>query len=115
MPDAIELFDQGVTHLKARELDLAIEFFSEAIALDPGLAAARHGRGVSHALEGDLAQGIADCTEAIRLDRGNPLFYRARGRIFQEAGQKSQAESDLVVDDRLHEVRRPAKRDASPE
>ena len=96
MPDAIEIFNQGVVQFQENELSLALEAFTKAVALDPGLAVAYNGRAVVHALVGDMDRGIVDCTEAIRLDPEEPDFYRTRGLIYREIGDGPNAEVDLA-------------------
>jgi Flp pilus assembly protein TadD len=95
MPDAVEIFNQGVTHFQQNELELALEAFTKAIEFDPGLAVAHNGRAVVFALLGDLGRAVADSGEAIRLDPRVPDFYRTRGLIYQEIGDESNAELDL--------------------
>ncbi len=101
MPDPIEIFNQGIAHLRDHELELALEAFTTAIQLDLGLAAAYNGRAVVHALTGDWDRGVADCNEAIRLDPGEPKFYRTRGLIYREIGKKARAEADLAKAEEL--------------
>ena len=95
MYDAVEIFNQGVTHFRQNELELALEAFTQAIESDPGLAVAHNGRAVIFALLGDFDRAVADSTEAIRLDPRVAHFYRTRGLIYEEIGDKSNAALDL--------------------
>ncbi len=106
MPDAIEIFNQGVTHFRQNELELALEAFTQAIEFDPGLAVVHNGRAVVFALLGDLDRAVAASSEAIRLDPRVPDFYRTRGLIYQEIGDESKAESDLQKAEQLGYRRR---------
>ena len=101
MHDAIEVFNQGIDHLRNSEFEHAVEAFTEAIELDSELAIAYNGRGAVHALIGDTDQGIADCNEAIRLAPEEARFYRTRGLIYRDAGEEARAEADLAKSEEL--------------
>jgi len=101
MQDAFEAFNQGIDHLRNGEFEHAVEAFTEAIELEPELAAAYNGRGGVYALIGDTDKAIADCNEAIRLAPEEAKFYRTRGLIYRDAGEEGRAEADLVKSEDL--------------
>lgn len=81
--------DRGQQALSNKDLDRAIEEFSEAIRLDPNNAAARAFRGGSYVAKGEYDKAIGDLNEAQRLrpdivaDPRCSDFYRLRGQAFQ--------------------------------
>jgi tetratricopeptide (TPR) repeat protein len=95
MGSAIEAFDQGVQHVQNDELQLAVEAFSQAIAQNPELAIAYHGRGIARAIWGDLDQALNDCDLAIHLNPKAAKFYHARALVFRELGDEARAQADL--------------------
>jgi tetratricopeptide (TPR) repeat protein len=101
MESAIEAFDQGVLHVQNDEPQLAIEAFSEAIAQEPRLAIAYHGRGIARAIRGDLDQALNDCDSAIRLNPKAAKFYHARALVFRDLGDETKAQADLRTYEQL--------------
>lgn len=59
---------EGVAFLKATDFDNAIAAFDRAIALNPNLAPAYHGRGLAWEQKGETAKAESDFREAIRLN-----------------------------------------------
>lgn len=101
MPDAIEVFNEGVTRFQANDLGLALEAFDRALQLDSALAVAYNGRAIVYALNGDMDRAIADSTEALRLAPSEAKFYRTRGLIYRELGDVESADSDLTKAEQL--------------
>ena len=64
---AVEHYDRGVNYQEQGQLDLAIEEYTQAIALDPQLAEAYYNRGIAYGNKGDLDRAIADYGQAIAL------------------------------------------------
>jgi len=95
MQSAIQAYHQAVEYVRRDELQEAIDAFSEAIRRNPKLAVAHHGRGVTHAIRGDLVRAIKDCDRAIRLKPTVPKFYRARELIYRQIGDEAMARADL--------------------
>ncbi|MHC4251331.1 MAG: tetratricopeptide repeat protein, partial [Planctomycetota bacterium] len=92
------VFSPARTHLRrGNELlekcqdERAIEEYTKAIALDPGLADAYNGRGIAHNVRGEFEQAIEDFSRAIELDGGFAEAYRNRGRA--QHGQLKHAEA----------------------
>ncbi len=96
MVDSVEIYNQGVDHMKRNEYELAIEAFTQALELDPELAHAHNARAAARTLRGDVDEGLADSHEAIRLDPKEPKFYHTRGLVYREIGDKAKAEDDFA-------------------
>lgn len=101
MLDAVELFNEGVTHFQANDLLLAKEAFDRALQLDPTLAVAYNGRAIVHALNGEMGPAIEDSNEALRCDPREAKFYRTRGLIYREIGDTESAKTDLEKAEQL--------------
>jgi tetratricopeptide (TPR) repeat protein len=114
--------DRGIMFAGRREWDLAIEDFSEALTLNPDLAAAWMLRGralfasvsritnihenfsgvgslstggkVSDAKKAVYDKAIADFSQAIRLDPDNKNAWRERGRGYADKGDYDKAIAD---------------------
>lgn len=74
------------------DLDQAIESYSQAVALQPGLVWAYNNRGVAYRHHGRLDQAVADLTQAIALMPDNATPYNNRGAAYLQRG----GPSDLV-------------------
>lgn len=96
MHEATDIYNQGVGHLEADRFDDAIAAFSEAILLEPGLALAYNGRGVTLAVSGSPEAAIADFCEAIRLEPTEPRFFRARAIVYAELGEDEKSQADYA-------------------
>jgi tetratricopeptide (TPR) repeat protein len=88
---------QNEAHALAREgrLGEAIVRYTDAIAIDPGIALIYHGRGVAYRDTGDYAAALADFTRAIELDPDRAVTYLERGKTYFTAGDFAPAEADL--------------------
>lgn len=92
---AVNYFNRGVDYQEQGQLDLAIEEYTEAIAVNPDFADAYFNRGVAYFEKGDFDQAIADYSKAIE---SNPQFadaYANRGVAYAVTGQYDQALVDL--------------------
>ena len=76
---AESMFQHGNTLMLLRQLDMAIEAYSEAIYLNLRHADAYHNRGVAHASKGDFDNAIKDHNTAIKLNPCQAGFYNSRG------------------------------------
>ncbi|NIS79510.1 MAG: tetratricopeptide repeat protein [Anaerolineales bacterium] len=93
--DAVNHFNRGVDYQEQGQLDLAIEAYTEAIAINPDFADAYLNRGVAYSEKGDFDQAIVDYNKAIEI---NPQFadaYSNRGVAYAVTGQYDQALVDL--------------------
>ena len=93
-PGAEEAIERGLSHAEKGDHDQAIADYTEAIRLDPKIAAAYYNRAISYAEKGDHDQAIADCTEAIRLNQTQPVYYVRRARAYRALGDEAKAASD---------------------
>ena len=66
-----------------KDYDKAIDDYTEAIRLDPGIAPAYNNRGAAWGAKKDFDKVIADCNEAIRLDPGFAFAYDNRGNAWR--------------------------------
>jgi tetratricopeptide (TPR) repeat protein len=80
--------------MQTAELDLAIEEYTETIALDSQDAKAYNDRGVAYYYKGDLEQAIADYDQAIAIDPQLALAYRNRAAAYAMTGQYDRALAD---------------------
>jgi tetratricopeptide (TPR) repeat protein len=117
--------DRGITFASRDEYALAIADFTEAIRLDPDMAAAwllrgraqvasaalvtgvgenfssigttiTKGAAVSETKEAAYDRAIADITEAIRLDPGNARAYQERAGAYHQKGDYDRAIADFT-------------------
>ena len=76
-------------------LELAIEEFSKAIALNPQLAEAYYERGVAYGNMVEYERAIADLSEAIRINPQYAEAYFSRAVGYELIGRLDQAIADL--------------------
>jgi lipoprotein NlpI len=81
--EATASYERGRKHQAAKEYDLAIADYTEAIRLDPKNRDAYFQRGEAHYGKQDYDRAIADYTEAIRLDPKYRDAYFQRGVMYQ--------------------------------
>jgi zinc protease len=79
--DARALVRSGDTRRLRRDFPGAIADYSKAIAADPTLADAYHGRGMARALRNDPRGAIEDQTKAIELQPALASAYVERGNV----------------------------------
>jgi tetratricopeptide (TPR) repeat protein len=70
--------DRGLTLANQGEWEIAIEDFTEAIALDPNYAAAYNNRGIVYCNKRDYDKAIADYNQALRID---PNYANAKNNL----------------------------------
>jgi len=92
--DPIEAYNRGMEHLDYNEPDLAIEAFSQTLALRPSAVHAWFARGFAQASRGNLDGAIADYTEALRLDPRYAAAYHNRSAAYRQQGKTELAEQD---------------------
>ena len=88
--------NRGRAHFRIRDYSHAIHVFSEAIKLDPKLAAALAARGEAHMRNIAWELAMADFDEAIALDPALPGPYFTRGILHHNAGAFPRAEADFA-------------------
>jgi tetratricopeptide (TPR) repeat protein len=89
-------FEQGVAYHKQSELNLAMEEYSKAIEIDPGLGEAYNNRGKIHSVRGDYELAIADIEEAQALRPQDAKPYLNGGFVRAESGDLEGALNDLT-------------------
>ncbi len=92
---ASEHYNRGVENQQQGNFDLAIEEYTEAIALDPQLSDAYVNRGIVYYRQGDFYQAIADFDQAIALDPEHADAYYIRGAAYYHKGDDARAFADL--------------------
>jgi tetratricopeptide (TPR) repeat protein len=95
--------DAASHHMAGRQLTQAGRYrealteLTEAIRLDPSLAAAYNARGYAQYLLREYLGAIADLTEAIRLNPRYANAYEIRGWAKRAAGDNAGAEADVKM------------------
>jgi len=74
--------------------DKAIEYFNNAIKLDPNYAKSYRGRGLAYSDLGQYQRAIVDYDEAIRLDSYDHIAYFNRAAAYDDLGQYQRAIDD---------------------
>ncbi len=95
---AAEYNAAGVEHFEAGGVEEAIAQYSEAIRLDPGLAAASYNRGHAYFTLGDSEKAVPDFTRAIEVDpedRQVALAYAGRAMAQTALGNDADAATDI--------------------
>lgn len=95
-PSAEECLERGNNYYKQGNLLKAIDFYTEAIRLNPNITKSYQGRGLAHKKQGNLAKAIEDYTQAIRLNPGNSLSYNNRGNAHSDQGNFQKAIDDYT-------------------
>ncbi len=99
--DPTGYLDRGNRYSRNGVYHRAIEDYSTAIQLEPGLAEAWYNRGCSWYEVGDYANAIADLTRAIELAPQNGLYYGQRSLVYLFNDQPELAEADQERCDEL--------------
>ena len=87
--------NRGVAYANKGDYDLAVEAFTNAIALNPNLAMAYSNRGGAYRDKGDYDRAIEDCTRAIELNPDLAMAYNNRGSAYEREGDYDRAIEDL--------------------
>jgi general secretion pathway protein A len=101
----------GEAYSKNGDYDRAIKEFSEAIRLNPKLAAAHYSRGEIYFRKGDYAQAIRDFTKTIDLAPDYTFAYYSRGVANEKTGDIKEAILDFSHTVRLKPGFAPAYND----
>ena len=87
-------FNMGYASNNKGDFDKAIEYYGEAIKLDPGLAMAYNNRGGVYYDKGEYDRAIEDSSKAIKLDPEDFKAYNNRGLAFENIGEYDRAIED---------------------
>ena len=91
---AESMFQHGNTLMLLRQLDMAIEAYSDAIELNPRHANAYNNRGITLNIKGEHNLAIKDYTRVIELKPDHVGAYNNRGIIYVEKGKYDWAIKD---------------------
>jgi tetratricopeptide (TPR) repeat protein len=107
-PEVDALFQRGLEQMQGREIDAAIQTFTEVIRRKPEFAEGWNKRATLYYVKGDLEKSLADCDEVMKR---NPAHFGALsgyGLIYLQLGQPEQAlryfERALAVDPNLDQI-----------
>ena len=88
------IFWRGEAYLYLGETDLAMRDFEEALARNPKMATAYHGRGNGFRQQSETGRAVADFEEALRLQPVLPAALIDRGNVYLEGGSLAEAIQD---------------------
>lgn len=86
---------RGRDHRNNGAYEAAMAEYDRAVTLDPELARAYYGRGVTRARQGDFAAAITDLNRAVALAPNYVQALRRRGEFHRVLGQFAEALRDL--------------------
>ena len=95
---AVVFISRATAHKKKRQLDRAIDDYSQAIRLRPDghlVARASHNRGNIYRNKGQFDRAIADYDESIRLRPDKALYFTNRGLTHEKNGDEPAALRDF--------------------
>ena len=94
---AIELYNQGVTHLVARRFAEAQQRFEAALQIDETLAEAHNNLAFALRMQGrqNFAVSLAHYNRALALKPNLAQAYMYRGALFLQQGDRAGAQRDL--------------------
>lgn len=87
---------EGLSAIFNRDYEKAIDSYTQAIELDPGVLDDYIKRGVAYMNTNRTEQALADFTEAITLDANNADAYNLRGSVNINIGEYEQAVADFT-------------------
>ena len=74
--------------------NLAVEYFTQAISLDPNNANTYHARGLAHHQLGSFTEAVTDLSRAISLYPDDAECYNARGNTYYAMNKLAEARQD---------------------
>jgi tetratricopeptide (TPR) repeat protein len=89
-----ELFKQGLSNFSRGDYRTAIDYFSQALRINPDFADAYHYRGLSRYHKGDRLGAIKDYSQVIRINPENAEAYCNRGLMQAELNERWGAMQD---------------------
>jgi S1-C subfamily serine protease/Tfp pilus assembly protein PilF len=92
--NAAELCARGRLFVKARQLDRALQDFTEAVQSEPKCADAYSERGNVYRLQGKLDSALAECDRAVQLDAKLVTAYCHRAEVWLAKGETAGAVAD---------------------
>lgn len=88
-------YNRGNAYADFGESGKALQFYNQAIRLDPNFADALGNRGMAYAAQGKFALALADCNKAIQLNPNNTVLYFFRGSVYFQQKKFAQAIADI--------------------
>jgi len=88
---------KGFVHAARNEIRPAIVWFERAIEIDPGLANARLGRGLSLIRRGDTKRGREDLLIAATLEPQRSIFRSYLAKAYTDTGDEKRAEHEIQL------------------
>jgi tetratricopeptide (TPR) repeat protein len=95
-PSALRFYERALECARQGHYVQAVEDHTEALRIDPGLAAAYAGRGWAYLRQNDFRRAIQDYTEAIRHDPGAAPAYLNRAWAHLQVDDYEQAIRDCT-------------------
>lgn len=92
---AQEYYQQGQDAFLRRELDKAVEYFTQAVQLDPRYIDAYNARGYTYVSMGQFDQAIADANQVLGMDPQNAYAYAMRAFAYYGLENTAQAMADV--------------------
>ena len=93
--DAQAYYNQAVGYHEQGEVELALENYDRALALDPKLFDAYINRGVLYEGQGKTDLALADYNQALALNPNDANVYYNRGRLYAQQGKAELALGDF--------------------
>lgn len=94
LEQALELTKHGVSAIEKGNIDAAINYYDNALEVDPLLGIAYINRGYAYFRKGNLTQAIEDATKAVEIDPKSIDAYGVRGDSHFQNGSFDQAIAD---------------------
>jgi tetratricopeptide (TPR) repeat protein len=94
--DAWGAANKGYWAFQKGDLDLAIDYYTEAIRIDSSYAEAYGSRGMVHNWKREYDLAISDCTDAIKLNSDYAEAYSARGYAYSMSKEPDKAVEDYA-------------------
>ena len=89
-------FYKGFTYHNRKRYDKAIEYYSEALKLNPGLVEAYIGRGVAYTKKDDFDRAIKDYNKAVELNPNYAMAYYNLGNAYLHKDDPDKAIKDYT-------------------
>lgn len=89
--------EEGIKYSKDKQYDKAVEYFKQAIKLNPNLASAYHGLGIVYNNTGRFAEALEPQKMAARLDPNNPVIHVNLGLTYGNLRRTDDALAELNI------------------
>lgn len=94
---AVELVNQAVSLISARQYEAALSPLREALKLSPEYGLAYYNQGVALQFLGKIEESIASYTSALSFNNEDANSYYNRGLALRDSGKLVEAEADLRI------------------